>query len=186
MKSRRSGFTLAKLLIFAVALLFIVVIAIVFVVAAGRPPTPTTSGIAIPPPNSAVTTSSQTRGPVPADVQVPNAGSTGTQDVAVPQLQAAASPSGASQYRSFSIRVQNVAYSPNTVAVNRGDVVDLEITAVDGVYGFTQADYGLNVAIAQGKTQRVQFLANMTGKFSFYCATCGGPQKGPVGYLIVK
>ena len=129
---------------------------------------------------------SATRAAVPSGVTVPDQGATAPQGVAVPNLQGQASPSGGAQYRSFSIAIANNTYSPATIAVNAGDVVDLEMKAMDGNYGFTQPDYGFNVAIARGKTQKIQFSANMTGKFTFYCASCGGPEKGPVGYIIVK
>ena len=127
-----------------------------------------------------------TREAVPSGVMVPDAGAAAPQGVAVPNLQGQASPSGNAQYRSFSIIAAANAYTPSTIIVNAGDVVDLEIAATDANYGFTQPDYGFNVAIPHGKTQRIQFSANMTGKFTFYCASCGGPSKGPVGYIIVK
>jgi heme/copper-type cytochrome/quinol oxidase subunit 2 len=120
-------------------------------------------------------------------VAVPNQGDkSAPTDVAVPQVQAPASQTSGSQYRSFNITVRDGVYSPATVAVNSGDVVDLEISAVGAAYGFTQPDYGFNASIPAGATQRIQFQAANAGKFTFYCAACGGPSKGPVGYLIVK
>lgn len=138
-------------------------------------------------PGSAGTPSSATRAPVPANVVVPNKGATSTPaGVAVPDIQSVGDAAGNVQYRSFSISIQNGAFTPATVAVNQGDTVDLEITAVDANYSFTQPDYGFNAPIAKGKTQRIQFQALSPGDFTFYCGSCGGPAKGPVGHLIVK
>jgi heme/copper-type cytochrome/quinol oxidase subunit 2 len=122
---------------------------------------------------------------VPAGVVAPNKGATALADVAIPVVQGSGDPSGNVDYRSFSIAIQNGAYTPDTVIVNQGDTVNLEITAVDGNYGFDQPDYGLSATIAKGKTQIVQFQALAPGNFTFYCPSCGGPSKGPVGHIMV-
>ncbi len=134
---------------------------------------------------------SATMAPVPANVTVPNEGDKNvSSSVAVPSVQASAHPSGgASQYRQFSISVNNNEFMPATIAVNKGDIVDLEILAVDKDYDFTQPDYGFSglsvLPIKKGATTKVQFEAVTTGKFTFYCSSCGGPDKGPIGYVIV-
>jgi len=129
---------------------------------------------------------SSTRTAVPANVAVPDKGATSAPSgVAVPAVQGAGDPSGSVSYRSFDISIKNNVFSPDTVIVNQGDTVDLEIDAVDANYAFTQPDYGFNAPIAEGKTQRIQFQALQSGNFTFYCSSCGGPSKGPVGHLIV-
>lgn len=129
---------------------------------------------------------SPTHTAAPADVSAPNEGGANiSANTAVPYVQAPASPGNTASFRSFSLKIDNNAYTPNTIIVNQGDTVNLVIAAVDGNYGFTQPDYGLSSTIAKGKTQTIQFQALESGKFTFYCATCGGPAKGPVGYLIV-
>ena len=134
---------------------------------------------------SGVPTSS-TRLAVPADAVVPDKGASSTPaNVAVPVVQGVGDPAGNVSYRSFNIKIQNGAYVPSTVIVNQGDTVNLELTAVDAAYGFDQPDYGFNTAIPKGKTQTIQFQALNTGNFTFYCASCGGPSKGPVGHVIV-
>jgi heme/copper-type cytochrome/quinol oxidase subunit 2 len=133
-----------------------------------------------------VAPSSPTRAPVPSGVIVPNAGATGTlAGVAVPAIQSPGDPEGNVSYRSFNIVIKNGAFSPSTIAVREGDTVNLEITAADANYSFTQPDYGFNKPIAKGKTQIIQFQALESGDFTFYCGSCGGPSKGPVGHLIV-
>ena len=130
--------------------------------------------------------STATRTAVPSNVVVPNKGSSSTAaNVAVPVTQGAGDPAGNVSYRSFNITIQNGAYTPNTVIVNQNDTVNLNVTAVDAAYGFDQLDYGLHVAIPKGKTQLVQFQASAAGDFTFYCVSCGGPSKGPVGHIIV-
>jgi heme/copper-type cytochrome/quinol oxidase subunit 2 len=135
---------------------------------------------------SASTSAPVTRLPVPANVVVPDAGAQNVaQGIAVPQVEAAASPVGNNKYRSFNIIIQNGQFMPDTIAVNLGDVVNLNLSAVGANYDFTQPDYSLGVPVPAGGNVRKQFQANVSGKFVFYCSTCGGPAKGPVGYLIV-
>ncbi len=129
---------------------------------------------------------SSTRAAVPANIAVPNEGAANVAlGVAVPVVQGAGDSSGNVSYRSFNIDIQNGSFSPDTVIVKQGDTVDLELTAVNAGYEFTQPDYGFNTPIAKGTTQRIQFQALQSGNFIFYCASCGGPSKGPVGHLIV-
>lgn len=136
--------------------------------------------------NRSASSTSSTVAAVPADTSVPNKGSTSTpSNVAVPVVQGPGSPSGDVSYRSFNISIDGGAYSPNTVIVKQGDTVNLELKAVDANYAFTQPQYHFNDPIAKGKTQTVQFQASQVGNFTFYCGSCGGPSKGPVGHLIV-
>lgn len=172
--------------------IIVVVIAIVAVVwyehpiSVPAPGAPGSSGTASTNPVASITPSSTTRTAVPANVTVPNKGATSTSSgVAVPAVQSVGDPAGNVQYRSFSINIQSNAFVPDTVIVNQGDTVDLEITAVDANYSFTQPDYGFNAPIAKGKTQRIQFQALQSGNFLFYCSSCGGPSSGPMGHLIV-
>lgn len=136
--------------------------------------------------SSGVHAFSPTHSAVPPDSVVPQKGATSAAvGVAVPVVQGPGDPSGNVEYRSFDLTIQKNAFSPSTVIVNQGDIVDLEITAVDGNYAFTQPDYGFNAPIKKGRTQRIQFQALQSGDFTFYCASCGGPSSGPVGHLIV-
>ena len=133
-----------------------------------------------------VAPASPTVTPVPANTTVPNKGASSTPaNVAVPVVQSAGNPSGNVSYRSFNISIDGGAYSPSTVIVKQGDTVNLELTAADANYAFTQPNLGFDIPIAKGKTQRIQFAALQVGDFIFYCASCGGPSKGPVGHLIV-
>ncbi len=137
----------------------------------GMPPMPS-STTAQQLPSGSVTVPGQNASSVPAGV-------------AAPTVVASGSPSGVTSYRSFDIKISGNAFSPNTVIVNEGDTVHINLTAADAAYDFTQPDYGVNLQLAKGQTKFLQFDADMTGKFTFYCKSCGGPSKGPTGYIEV-
>lgn len=128
-----------------------------------------------------------TRTSAPAGLVVPGEGDKNVPaGVAVPQSVSAGSPTDPSvSHRSFLIRAAGNQFSPNTVIVKIGDTVNISLTAVDKNYDFTQPDYGFKASIPKGKTGRIDFAATVSGKFIFYCASCGGPAKGPVGYIVI-
>ncbi|OGZ52513.1 MAG: hypothetical protein A3B25_02385 [Candidatus Ryanbacteria bacterium RIFCSPLOWO2_01_FULL_48_26] len=127
-----------------------------------------------------------TREAPPKDIAVPSTSSVNLQeDVAKPKVVAPGSSRNNSSYRSFDIRMENDVVTPSTIIVYKGDTADINVAAVDKDYNFSQPDYGFNVLIKKGQTQKIQFGATAAGKFIFYCATCGGPEKGPHGYIIV-
>ena len=126
-----------------------------------------------------------TRTPAPISAIVPESNSSASLNVAKPTVVVPASPGGSESLRRFSLKIQDDKFSPDTVIVNKGDVIQLSITAVDKKYDFTQPDFGFKKSISRGQTQEIGFQASAVGKFIFFCGACGGPDKGPVGYIII-
>lgn len=127
-------------------------------------------------------------------IVVPDTQSTNVPEgVAVPDTVAPAGGAqrGDSKFRSFDIKISGTKFDPDTVIVTIGDTVRISATAVGGDYDLSQPDYGFRIPqksaeiLKSGETQSVQFDATAEGKFMFYCQSCGGPDKGPVGYLVV-
>ena len=85
----------------------------------------------------------------------------------------------------FSVSVSGNKFSPDTIIVKVGDRARINFTAVDKDYDFTQPDYGFSVPLPKSQKKIVEFQASAEGKFTFYCKSCGGLSKGPVGYLVV-
>jgi len=123
----------------------------------------------------------------PQNIEVPEVGDTNIPEgVAVPKNVSPASESSDAKIRNFSdLKIENNKFTPREFIVKQGDIFDVNVTAVDKDYDFTQPDYGFNLNIKKGETKRVQFQTTAAGKFTFYCKSCGGPEKGPVGYLTV-
>lgn len=90
-----------------------------------------------------------------------------------------------SNFRSFSLSVSSNEFSPSNVIAYIGDTVRLNITAKDKDYDFYQPDYGLSKQLPKGVAALVEFQVTAAGKYTFYCKSCGGPAKGPVGYVVV-
>jgi hypothetical protein len=128
----------------------------------------------------------RTRSEVPPGTVVPEEGATGLSgNVAVPDVVVAAAPQSANKFRNFNLKLEGDKIIPDTVAVNLGDVVHINLTAADKDYDIVQPDYGLNLSLRRGETRFLEFQAVAGDKFMMYCSRCGGPEKGPVGYIAV-
>ena len=126
-----------------------------------------------------------TREPAPANVVVPSQTSSDVpKNVALPEV-VSGNPNQNSSFRSFDIKADSNKFTPDTVIVRQGDTLNMNVTAVDKDYDIFQPDYGTKVRIPKGTAQKVQFQATDSGKFLFYCVSCGGPSKGPTGYIII-
>lgn len=127
---------------------------------------------------------SPTREDVPAGTVVPDANSSGLPaEVAQPES-VRLSGGGSSPYlRNFRVVVKNDAVSPMNIVSYAGDILTITFESVDKAYDFVQPDFGLRWQVPAGGSKTFQFQTVNTGKFIFYCSSCGGPDKGPVGYI---
>jgi hypothetical protein len=130
---------------------------------------------------------SPTRSDTAGNTAIPGVGDKNVADnVAVPDALTNLTPGGAIQKRSFDdLLIDNDKFDPDTIVVHQGDTLRLNFTAVDKDYDFTQPDYFLSYPIPKGQKKMIPFQATIAGKFTFYCEKCGGPARGPVGYLEV-
>ncbi len=133
---------------------------------------------------------STTRIPLDASVNniiVPNQDSKNLPaNVARPENVVPAAPGSDSKLRIFEIKIDKNKFIPDTVIVNSGDVLNLQFSAIDKNYDISQPDFGFSKSIKKGGSGLISLQASASGKFKFFCPSCGGPDKGPVGYLVIK
>lgn len=129
---------------------------------------------------------SATHSSVPSDMAVPDKTTASVpQGLALPSAVSQAGPSSVASARTFDLKIENNRFTPETMAVYLGDTVHINISAIDRDYDFVQPDYGLKMLIPKGTKKVVEFQAVTSGSFTSYCEKCGGPSKGPVGYVVV-
>jgi heme/copper-type cytochrome/quinol oxidase subunit 2 len=73
------------------------------------------------------------------------------------------------QVREFTITGDHYTFSPNTIIVNKNDVVKITFTAHDIPHSFTLEEYRISKRAAVGQTVTFEFRADRTGPFTFYC-----------------
>ncbi|MBS3126603.1 cupredoxin domain-containing protein [Candidatus Woesearchaeota archaeon] len=92
-----------------------------------------------------------------------------------------------STVKEFAMTAKRWEFTPSSITVNKGDTVKLTITSEDVTHGFNLPEFGVNAQLQPGKTIAVEFVADKTGTFSFFCSVfCGTGHSGMRGTLIVK
>src|SRR5256885_17080855 len=97
-------------------------------------------------------------------------------------LATAASP----QERVVKMTARRFTYSPETIRVEQGGPVTLELTSLDRDHGFTIPDLGLRIDVEPGQTARVRFVPEKGGTLLFHCDVfCGSGDEGMAGAMGV-
>jgi cytochrome c oxidase subunit 2 len=73
------------------------------------------------------------------------------------------------QVREFTISGDHYAFSPNSIQVNKNDLVKITFTAQDIPHSFTLDDYRIVKRANAGQTVTFEFRADRSGPFTFYC-----------------
>ncbi len=89
--------------------------------------------------------------------------------------------------KEFTIVASQFKFEPSTITVNKGDHVRLKIKSVDVTHGIDIEGYGINRELKPGQEVVIDFIADKSGDFEFYCSVvCGAGHKEMEGRLIVK
>ena len=84
------------------------------------------------------------------------------------------------------IEASSFQYTPETIHVNPGDHVTIDLVATDVVHGLYIDGYDLNVTADPGQTTTLSFVADRSGSFRFRCSvTCGALHPFMIGKLNV-
>ena len=95
--------------------------------------------------------------------------------------------SDASETKEFNIVARQWNFNPDTITVNEGDTVVLNIESIDVTHGFAISAFGINERLSPGNNVRVEFVADRKGSFSFFCTVqCGSGHTRMRGTLIVE
>jgi heme/copper-type cytochrome/quinol oxidase subunit 2 len=86
----------------------------------------------------------------------------------------------------FRIEASSFQYAPESIHVNPGDHVTIDLVATDVVHGLYIDGYDLNVSADPGQTATLSFVADRSGSFRFRCSvTCGALHPFMIGKLNV-
>ncbi len=91
------------------------------------------------------------------------------------------------QVREFAVTGSSFAFAPNTMRVNKGDTVRITFTNSGGNHDWVIDEFNARTAVlAAGKSQTIEFVANKTGSFEYYCSVGTHRQMGMKGTLTVE
>jgi cytochrome c oxidase subunit 2 len=79
------------------------------------------------------------------------------------------------------------SYSPDTITLQMGVPVTLELVSEDVHHGFNLPDIGLRADALPGEPTRVRLVPDKRGSFTFLCDYyCGGGHENMNGTLVVE
>jgi heme/copper-type cytochrome/quinol oxidase subunit 2 len=84
-------------------------------------------------------------------------------------LVSAAAAQDQGQVREFAIVGNHYTFSPNSLQVNRNDLVKITFTAQDIAHSFTLDEFRIVKRANAGQTVTFEFRADRPGPFTFYC-----------------
>lgn len=87
---------------------------------------------------------------------------------------------------SFTVEGENFSFAPSQIEVKEGDTVRITFKNVGGFHDFVIDEF--DVATSQfgaGNEETVEFVADKTGSFEFYCSVGNHREQGMVGTLTV-
>ncbi len=93
----------------------------------------------------------------------------------------------AAPVKEFALEAYQYAYFPESISVNKGDVVKIRATSRDVPHGIFIKEYGINMTVKKGAVKEIEFVADKEGSFDIICSVyCGRGHHSMKGKLIVE
>jgi plastocyanin len=92
-----------------------------------------------------------------------------------------------SSEKTFTIIAENFSFSPAQITVSKGEKVKIILNNVEGYHDFVVDEFNARTDRVQGSTTtQVEFIADKTGTFEYYCSVGNHRQMGMKGNLVVQ
>lgn len=96
-------------------------------------------------------------------------------------------PTSVSIIKTFTVVGKPFSFTPSQITVNKGDTVKIIFKSESGTHDWKIDEFNAKTNIIQaGKEETIQFVADKTGTFEYYCSIGTHRQMGMKGNLIVK
>jgi plastocyanin len=96
-------------------------------------------------------------------------------------------PSENSNIKTFTITGKNYEYSVKNITVNKGDTVKINFSSTQGMHDWNIDEFNAHTKkVTEGNSTSVEFVANKTGEFEYYCSVANHRALGMVGTLTVN
>jgi plastocyanin len=93
----------------------------------------------------------------------------------------------AGSVKSFTVTGSNYSFSPNSISVKRGDHVKITFQNANGSHDLKIDGFNVGTPIiGSGQSASVEFIADKTGSFQYYCAVGNHRAMGMWGTLVVS
>ncbi len=102
-----------------------------------------------------------------------------------PETEVPAAPGTDETLGIFNIKVSKDGYEPSTLTVKKGNLIQINLTAVDGDFDFSMPYKSLYQFVKKGETKQVSFGVKTSGTYNFMCRDYCPGNKVIEGKLIV-
>ena len=90
-------------------------------------------------------------------------------------------------FKEFTITAKNFEYSIKEVRVKKGDFVRINFSSTSGFHDWVVDEFNAHTKqVNAGQNSTVDFVADTSGTFEFYCSVGSHRQMGMVGKLVVE
>ncbi len=96
------------------------------------------------------------------------------------------SPTVIPEVKQFTVVGSNFAFSPSTLTVNKGDKVRIVFQSQGTHDWVVDAFNARTKVLTTGQSETIEFIADKTGSFEYYCSVGSHRQMGMKGTLVVK
>lgn len=91
------------------------------------------------------------------------------------------------EVKEFVVEGSNFKFVPNAITVNKGDTVRIVFKNVGGMHDWKIDEFDAATKVIQtDEEETIEFVADKTGTFEYYCSVGAHRANGMVGNLIVK
>lgn len=109
---------------------------------------------------------------------------TDTNSVVTPPVN---SPVTVDKVKSFTVTGKPFSFTPSTMTVNKGDTVKITFVNEAGTHDWVIDEFNARTKVLQGgQTETIEFVADKSGSFEYYCSVGTHRQMGMKGTLIVN
>lgn len=91
------------------------------------------------------------------------------------------------EVKEFTVESKGLNFTPSEIKVKKGDKVKITYKNTLGQHKFTLDEFNVKTKLlGAGEEETVEFTADQTGEFEYYCSVPGHRQAGMKGMLIVE
>lgn len=97
------------------------------------------------------------------------------------------SATGEAEIKQFTIEGTSYKFSPATLKVKKGDIVQITFKNTGGMHDFVLDEFDIKTnTIGDGEEEQVEFTADKAGSFEYYCSVGNHRAMGMKGTLTVE
>lgn len=127
----------------------------------------------------------KTEAPISATEEITTETTTESPATSVGEMEGIVAEEGA--VKEFTVRGDNFSFDPETIKVNKGDKVKITFINSEGFHDWVVDEFGAATKQTQAPTTEViEFVADKTGSFEYYCSVGSHRAMGMKGTLIVE